>query len=143
MSPQARQLFAVALLSGGMFALTSTPKPPEQVAVMHKPAQAAPVATPQPPQRSTEHRKQHRPVPRLPKREFTPIPRIRPIAPIMREEKRARPKQEKRQRVASSRLPSCSVIRREYEGMSHMQRLAAYARATPEEVAHGRRCLGF
>ncbi len=44
---------------------------------------------------------------------------------------------------AKKGLPSCAVIKREYETMTYAQQMAAYYRATPEEVAHGKRCLGF
>jgi len=40
-------------------------------------------------------------------------------------------------------LPSCAVVQREYEAMSWPERMSAYRRATPEEIAHGKRCLGF
>lgn len=40
-------------------------------------------------------------------------------------------------------LPSCAVIKREYETMTYAQQMAAYYRATPDEIAHGKRCLGF
>ncbi len=62
------------------------------------------------------------------------IPRIRPIAPI------ATPDRKKQKRKAS--LPSCASVRAQYNSMTWSQRMAAYAVATPEQVAHGRRCLG-
>jgi len=40
-------------------------------------------------------------------------------------------------------LPSCAVVKREYERMTWAQQMAAYSRATTEEIAHGKRCLGF
>lgn len=66
------------------------------------------------------------------------IPRPRAPAPIVAPERRKQAKK----RVAHA-MPSCAAVRREYENMSLTQRLAAYARATPEQVAHGRRCLGM
>ena len=72
-----------------------------------------------------------------PAQRTTPIPRPRPPAAISRPERKA----VKKQRVAG--LPSCSAVRTQYESMTHAQRLAAYARATAEQVAHGRRCLGI
>ena len=69
-------------------------------------------------------------------------PRVQRPAPVVRE----RPPAKKKRTAAPtprSTLPSCAVVRREYERMNHAQRLAAYARATAEQVAHGRRCLGI
>jgi len=40
-------------------------------------------------------------------------------------------------------LPSCAVIQREYDAMNYSQRMSSYFSATPEEIAHGRRCLGL
>lgn len=40
-------------------------------------------------------------------------------------------------------LPSCAVVKREYERMTSSERWAAYLRADAAQVAYGRRCLGF
>lgn len=40
-------------------------------------------------------------------------------------------------------LPSCAVVEREYQRMTLAERWARYGKATPEEIAHGKRCLGF
>lgn len=88
--------------------------------------------------RPADHRKVHRPAPKVAKREWEPIPGVRPLPSIAKPEKRP---SIKKQRIA--RLPSCSVVKREYDRMSHGQRMAAYWRATSEQVAHGRKCLGF
>ena len=66
------------------------------------------------------------------------IPRHRTPARI------AAPEQKKAKKAAPRRasLPSCSTIRAQYERMSWAQRWAAYRSATPEQIAHGRRCLG-
>lgn len=40
-------------------------------------------------------------------------------------------------------LPPCSVVRNEYARMTFTQQMAAYISATPEQVAHGKRCLGI
>lgn len=40
-------------------------------------------------------------------------------------------------------LPTCAVIQREYDAMTWPERWAAYHRASPEEIALGKRCLGM
>lgn len=40
-------------------------------------------------------------------------------------------------------LPSCAFIKRQYEAMSAAERWAAYRKATAEQIALGRRCLGI
>lgn len=52
-------------------------------------------------------------------------------------------KQPERKKVAARGMPPCSVVRREYERMSIVERLVAYHSATAEEVAHGKKCLGM
>ena len=59
--------------------------------------------------------------------------------------KKARPEKKRaavKKKQRTSALPSCSAIRRQVAGMTWAQKMAAYATATPEQVAHGRRCLG-
>lgn len=62
------------------------------------------------------------------------IPRPRTPAAIATPDKR---KAKKR-----AGLPSCATVRAQYNSMTWPQRMAAYASATPEQIAHGRRCLG-
>lgn len=92
--------------------------------------------------RSSQHRRVHRTAPKVAKRKWEPVHGVRPVAPIMREEKRARQPAKKRQASTLSGLPPCSVVRREAARMTWAQKLAAYSAATPEQIAHGRRCLG-
>lgn len=72
--------------------------------------------------------------------ETKPVPRPRPKV-------ENRPKPEKKRPAVTTRparsMPSCAAIKREYDAMSWPERMAAYRKATPEEVAHGKRCLGF
>lgn len=100
---------------------------------------AAVTAQAPPPARSTAHRKVHRTVPPAARPKWKPIPGVRPIPPIAAPERPAKAKP-KRQRVAG--LPSCAVVRRQAASMTWAQKLAAYTTATPEMIAHGRRCLG-
>lgn len=75
-----------------------------------------------------------------PTRQHNEKPKVRAPTPIVKRdrEKRERPK---KKRVAVSGLPSCAVIRREAERMTWAQKMSAMATATPEQIAHGRRCL--
>lgn len=52
---------------------------------------------------------------------------------------KAKPKPAQKKRATSF----CDVVRREYARMTWAQRMAAYSRATPEQIAAGRRCLGL
>jgi len=65
-------------------------------------------------------------------------PIVRPKSIVRPERPKAKPK---RREVVG--LPPCSVVRREYQRMTYAQQIAAYMAATPEQVAHGRRCLGL
>lgn len=51
--------------------------------------------------------------------------------------------EKKQRRPIKAALPSCAVVKREYDAMSWGERMAAYRRATPEQIDHGQRCLGF
>ena len=77
------------------------------------------------------------PVVAPPPREALP-PLVRPRPITVPERPKAKPK---RREVVG--LPPCSVVRREYQRMTYAQQIAAYMAATPEQVAHGRRCLGL
>lgn len=138
MNDEARgMLVAMAMVgAGAAFAARPTvpPLPPPKPAMMDEPT-----VSPHP-ARSSVHRKLHRTAPKIARHQWQPIPGVRPLPPIMREEKRARYPAKKRQ-IATSFLPPCSVVRREAARMTWAQKLAAYSAATPEQVAHGRRCL--
>jgi outer membrane biosynthesis protein TonB len=144
-----RKLVAIAAaIAAGALVVVTAPSPPVTPrvtpAVVHSPTAPAPAAKPkemaQPKprpkaRRSIEHRKVIRPAPKMVKREAAPA---------------QRPKQQKRERVtvkkqrtATRGLPSCSYVKREYDRMNSSQRWAAYMAASSEQVAHGRRCLGF
>ena len=85
-------------------------------------------------QQQPQQRKASAPSPR---ERAVPIPQPRaPKAIVAPEKKRAAVKRK-------PGLPSCAAVQREYDRMSGAQRMAAYMRATPEQVAHGRRCLGM
>ena len=142
MASQFTQLLAVAALAGGMFVVAGgqQTRAPQTAAVVHKPAQTAPVTKFAPPQRSSDHRKLHRTAPKIAKRKWEPLPKIKPIPPIMKEEKR---RERVKVKPRTKSLPSCAVIRARRDSMTWAEQLAAYSRATPEEVAYGRRCLGI
>ena len=82
----------------------------------------------------------------VPAQRTQPVPRPRPPAAITRPERKAAKKQprraENRPVIRRAGLPSCSAIRRQVENMTWAQKMAAYATATPEQIAHGRRCIG-
>lgn len=93
--------------------------------------------------RTKTHRQQHRPAPKITKHTWEPIPGVRPIPPIAKPERKERPTIKRQRAATTTRLPSCSHVKREYDRMTAAQRWAAYMAATSEQVAHGRRCLGF
>jgi outer membrane biosynthesis protein TonB len=66
-----------------------------------------------------------------------PLPRPKPKVVKKKEKKKAKAKPKKRGETF------CERVRREYERMSWAERWAAYQRATPQQVAAGRRCLGM
>lgn len=131
----------LAAVAGGtlmVIAPRQTTKPVE-IVVKGKPV-AAPARVKLPPQGPRTPRETE-----LQKKEVE-IPRMRVPAPIVRPEKKgkkrpARSERPKIKRTAS--LPSCARIRAAYNRMSVAERWAAYQKATPEQVAHGRRCLGM
>jgi len=81
--------------------------------------------------------------------EVTPLPLPRPAQP--KPQPKASPKPEKAAAAKKPRssappkksLPSCAVVQREYDAMTWPERMSAYRRATAEEIAHGKRCLGL
>jgi hypothetical protein len=141
-----RELLAVAALAAGIFVLADgQPRGSTSKQGADSAAKDASYSKPAPP-RSYDHRKAHRGVsPAVRKAaqcKRRPPTAARPVAPIMKEAKRSeRPRAKIRAKHRTAAMPSCAIIRREYERMSHGQRMAAYMRATAEQVAHGRRCL--
>lgn len=118
----------------------SVPAPPAEVRYVPIPAPVALVmpaeAVPVVPAPAVE------PAPAViapPVEEAASLPAPRPKA----EPKPEKPAAKRRQHASRSSLPSCAFIRREYEAMTMAQRWAAYRRATPEQIAHGKRCLGM
>ena len=75
----------------------------------------------------------------LPTVEIKPLPAPRPV------EAKPKPKPQvaKPKPPLKKSLPSCEYIKREYKRMSLSEQLAAYRSASAEEIAHGKRCLGF
>lgn len=153
---QARALAIVgALISGASFSAggvggrLTAPAPPPQVELQVVPAascaagtiETAPVLPPElvaPPA----------PVEPLAPPAVAPPADVKPAPPAKVEAKpKAKPKPvvptpKPRPAPAKRSLPSCAVIKREYERMNFAERLAAYNRADAEQIAHGRRCLG-
>lgn len=78
--------------------------------------------------------------PPRPKVEAKPKPQPKP-AP--KHEKDASARKPRPVLPAKKPLPTCAAIQREYDAMSWPERMAAYRRASPEEIALGKRCLGF
>lgn len=142
MTDEARALLIVAaLLSGasgsvgGVIGRVTAPVPPAEVryVTISAPAPPEPVAMP--------------PV-------VEPAPAPPPEPPAVVETKpppkgeakpkaQVKPQAKPRPAVQKKSLPSCAFIKSEYERMSLAEQIAEYRRSTAEEVAHGRRCLGF
>ncbi len=131
MTDETRALLIVAVLLvgasgsvGGVIGRATAPVAPPVVRVVPVPLPAArPVAAPAKP---------IKPAP--------PRAEVKPKSEVKRKEQ---PKPKTRPPVQRKTLPSCAVVKREYARMSWSQQMAEYHRATPEQVAHGRRCLGF
>lgn len=162
MNDQARALLLVgALLSGASSSAgfvggrMTAPVAPPEVRFVHVP----PAATLAPPAEATPLETQPvavEPAPKVAPPIVSPPAEVKPL-PVPRPRVEAKPKaqptperetpaKKPRARSANRALPSCAVIKREYEGMTWPQRMAAYRRATPEQVAYGQRCrslLGF
>lgn len=107
----------------------ATPAEPAPLAPPVRPSAAPPAEPPKPPAKVEAKQK---PPPPKPVHKAQPKPQPKPEQPI----RKPRP-------PAQKALPSCAVIKREYETMTYAQQLAAYYRASPEEIAHGKRCLGM
>src|SRR5688572_10966786 len=67
------------------------------------------------------------------------VPQPRPKPKIVKEKEKKKAKAKPKNRGETF----CQRVRREYERMSWAERWAAYKRATPQQVAAGRRCLGM
>lgn len=150
-------LIVAALLSGASGSAgfvggrMSVPVPPAEVRYVPVPvplASAAPAEAPpiEPPVAAAPNEIEPAASAPAARVEAAPLPMPRPKV----EAKPSQPKPEKpaakrpRPRApANAGLPSCAVIKREYEAMTWPQRMAAYRRATPQEIAQGKRCLGF
>lgn len=75
-----------------------------------------------------------------------PPAEVKPPLPVPRPKIEVKPKpkpEAKRPRQAKKALPSCEYIRREKARMSWSEQWAEYQKATPAEIAHGKRCLGY
>ena len=144
MTDEARGLLLVAaLLSGGSFvggrvtAPVPPPPPPEvRYVLIPAPASQAPPAEAAPVEPAVEAPALPAPV------DAKPIPASRPKIEAQAKVQ-IKPARVRIPSARKSRLPSCAFIRREYEAMTMAQRWAAYRRATPEQIAHGKRCLGM
>ncbi len=152
MTNEARALAIVAaLLSGASGSIgfvggrMSAPVPPAEVRFVALPAPAQ-VMTPE---------DDPAPIEGLPPAESAPVPKPAPAAPVAAQvdAKPSRPKaaeskekakpQKARPAAPKKTLPSCAAIKRGYATMSWAQQVAAYRRATAEEIAYGKRCLGM
>ncbi|WP_339500479.1 hypothetical protein [Pseudomonas canadensis] len=158
-----------ALLSGAFFSAggiagrmtAPVPASPPAQVTCAVPAQAAPVveAAPAPEPEAIAS------VESPPAHVATPAPDVKPAAvplpvpaPAARAEakpkvevktepkpkaRRAAPSPRPRAAPAKKQMPSCTAIKREYDRMSFTERMAAYRRASADEIAYGRRCLGM
>lgn len=127
-----RSLAVLAASVGGLYLLANgQPRPVSQPA----PVVATPVVVPLP-------------QPKAAPKEVA-IPKLRAPAPIVASEKaskRKKKRETKAERAKPKRtafLPSCARIKAQYDRMSLSERWSAYQTATPEQIAHGRRCLGL
>ncbi len=151
MTDEARALAIVAALLSGASGSAgfvggrmSAPVPPAEVRFVALPVPAlpaevepiepAPSAVPMPPV-SIEP-----PAASTTPDDIKPLPAPRPKVEARPKEQ---PKPKPRPAALKKSLPSCAAIKREYATMSWAQQMAAYRRATAEEIAYGRRCLGM
>lgn len=148
MNEQARAMLIVgALLSGASFsaggvagrmtAPVPVPTPPE-IRYIPIPAPAATLVAPAP---APVLEEKPEPAPVAPV-EAKPLPPVKPKADVKPKPKPEPPPVRKPRAVRPS-LPSCDVIKRAYNRMSYVEQMAEYRRATAEQIAHGRRCLGM
>jgi hypothetical protein len=145
MNEQARALLLAGVTlfgagNGSGYLLGRTTAPAAPVAVKA----GAPSPASAPPKVGDNSPAAPRPKAAAPSPRTVAAPRLKRPAPIVQE----RPQAKKKRTTTTttprpSGLPSCAVVRREYDSMNTAQRLAAYYRATAEQVAHGRRCLGI
>lgn len=154
MNDQARALLFVAALfgSGGYTGgRVTAPAPEPEVRFVHIPMPVLPLPDIAPlepaPQPAPVPRVETAPLPPVSSQpESIPLPQPRPKADVKtKETHKTKPESHvaKKTRSTKRSLPSCTTIKREYEAMSWPERLAAYRKATPEEIAQGKRCLGF
>lgn len=135
---------------GGVGGRMSAPVAPPEVRYVHVPApaplappvvEATPVETPAP--AAVE------PAPQVePPIATAPLTEVKPPLPAPRPKVEAKPKEQPKPQKArvlapKKSLPSCAAVKREYERMTMAQRWDAYRSATPDQIAHGKRCLGF
>lgn len=151
MTDEARALAIVAALLSGASGSAgfvggriSAPVPPAEVRYVTLPAPAPVVVEPPAPVAPLELEPPAAPVAAepgpAPEVESAPVPKPRPK---IEAKPKAQPKPKARPSTLKKSLPSCDVVRREKQRMSYAEQLAAYARASAEEVAHGKRCLGM
>ncbi len=151
MNDQARALlFVAALFGGGGYTggRVTAPAPEPEVRFVHIPMPAimapqidvAPVELAPVPASPATVPTEPDPVAAAPAAEPKPLPRPRPKVEV-----KPKPRPEKKRAASHSTrgMPSCAVVKREYDAMGWPERMAAYRKATPEEIAHGKRCLGF
>lgn len=161
MDDQARALAIVAAVlsslsgsAGFVGGRMTAPSPPAEVRFVHVPAAAAvapsaeaapvepPAIAPVPlaPMTKTEPNDPAASSPPIVK---PPLPQPRPKVDAKPKEQPKVPKPRAATPARRSSLPSCAVIEREYQRMTWPERMAAYRKATPEQIAQGKRCLGL
>lgn len=150
---QARAILIVAALwtgatNGASFVggRMTAPVPPAEVRYVTLPA-PAPVVVPEPaPVAPLELEPPAAPVAAEPEPvappevEAKPLPKPRPKIDA---KPKAQPKPKARPSALKKSLPSCDAVKREFDRMSWPERMAEYRKASAEEIAHGRRCLGM
>ena len=142
MTDEARALAIVAALLSGASGSAgfvggriSAPVPPAEVRYVHVPIPTVPVVP-------IEEAAPLAPV-------TGPLVEVNPPVPTPRPEVETAPKAKPpalakpRPPAPKKSLPSCAVVQRENARMSWAQKMAAYHSATPEQIAHGKRCLGM
>ncbi len=132
-----------AVLAGASFVggRMTAPVPPAEVRYVTLPApvvepEPAPVAPLEPPAAVVAAE----PESVAPEVEAKPAPKPRPKVEAKPKEQ---PKPKPKASALKKSLPSCAVVKSQFQRMSYAQQMAAYARASSEEIAHGRRCLGM
>lgn len=160
MTDEARALLIVAALLSGASGSAgfvggrmSVPAPPAEVRYVPIPAAAAlapalPDAAPTPPAAVVPAAPAIVPPVEPPAAsaapvEAKPVPPARPKVDAKPKEPPPKPQKSRPPPAPKKTLPSCAVVQREYQRMTWAQQMAAYRRATTEEIAHGKRCLGF